>query len=92
MGRRSGGWKERQRGLREFLDEQIARIANVEGRSKAEVERLLTLYGVRAYNAGEPLRFRKMDFGPVEMGSSRRPGEERMVPHLRLVDDPPELA
>ena len=56
---RRGSWVQRRQNLIELLEREVARISAAEGRSKAEVERLLLLMGIRAYTAGAPLNFRK---------------------------------
>jgi len=62
----------RTRGLVEYLDAEITRIAEVESRPRAEVERLLLLAGVRGYNAGVRLRFRETDRPDSMLNASQR--------------------
>jgi hypothetical protein len=44
------------KGLRAYLDEEVARIAKLEGRPVAQTERLLLLHGIRKYDPRKPLR------------------------------------
>ena len=93
-------WKRRQRELREYLDAEVGRIAEAEGRSKAEIERLLLLAGVREYGRGTPLRFREALFArPDSMlsGAQRRELVQEIAHSssrsgLRLVEEQEEEA